>query len=116
MRYRVVILGATFFALIGAPLVADAALIDQVNQAFRQVHGKNPTLSEWSYWAGRVQRGEKSTYQALVGAIGFQKSNGNTVVLQTGLSAAPTVTAASFKVDRNLYPSAVNPNFYPMAH
>jgi len=113
MRYRVVILGATFFALIGAPLVADAALIDQVNQAFRQVHGKNPTLSEWSYWAGRVQRGEKSTYQALVGAIGFQKSNGNTVVLQTGLSAAPTVTAASFKVDRNLYPSAVNPNFLP---
>lgn len=90
--------------------------MDQVNQAFREIHGRTPMFSEWSYWAGRVNRGEKKSYQALVGAIAFQKgvgSSAGTAAPVTGLSAANVGTAASFKVDKNLYPSPYNPNFLP---
>lgn len=112
--HRAVILGATFFILLSAPFSVNAALIDQVNQAFRQIHGRTPTVSEWTYWAGRVQRGEKKTFQALVGAIAFQAGGGsNTPVQTTNISAQQTTTAKSFKVDKNLYPSPHNPNFLP---
>lgn len=98
------------------PLSARAALIDQVNQAFRQVYGRTPTTTEWSYWAGRVQRKEKTTYDALVGAMAFQKAQ------QGGASTASPVTTtvassassvSTWKTSRSAYPSSHNPNFLP---
>ena len=112
LRFWVVLL-----ALLSIPVVADAALIDQVNQAFRQVHGRNPSVSEWRYWAGRVQKKEKTSYGALVGAIAFQKEQSGggatTVVQATNISAASVAAAKSFKVAKNLYPSSLSPNFLP---
>lgn len=86
--------------------------MDQVNQAFREIHGRTPTIIEWTYWAGRVSRGEKKNYQALVGAIAFQKAAG-TKFVTTSLSSPNVTTVASFKVAKNLYPSPYNPNFLP---
>lgn len=99
----------TFLLLL--PVAADAALIDQVNQAFRQVYGRTPTYSEWSYWAGRVQRGEKTSYDALVGAMAYQKGATST----SAPAAAPSSvsTASAFKVSSSNYPSPYNPNFLP---
>jgi len=98
------------------PSLADAALIDQVNQAFREVYGRTPTLAEWQYWAGRVQRGEKTTYEALVGAMGYQKAQSGSS--PTGTVASNTIVgsglaASSFLIDKIYYPSLHNPNFLP---
>ena len=101
----------TFF--LASFSIAEAALLDQVNQAYRAVHGRNPTVSDWQYWAGRVQRGEKTTYNELVGAIAYQKVNGR----GSSVTAAPSGTAApaagSFKTTASLYPSPHGPNFLP---
>lgn len=102
---------SVFISFLLFPLVADAALIDQVNQAFRAVHGRTPTVSEWTYWAGRVQRKEKTTYAALVGAIAYQRGAGSAA---TATVAPPSVgTASTFQVARTAYPSPHNPNFLP---
>ena len=95
--------------LLLLPGAADAALIDQVNQAFREVHGRTPTFEEWSYWAGRVERGEKTSYVDLVGAIAYQAGAGSTVTV----SIAPTTLASvsTFKTSASAYPSSFNPNF-----
>ncbi|MBI3250603.1 MAG: hypothetical protein HYZ61_01995 [Candidatus Andersenbacteria bacterium] len=94
------------------PVVAEAALIDQVNQAFRSVYGRTPTTTEWQYWAGRVQNKEKTTYDALVGAMSYQKGSTGTAATVT---VAPSSIAASsvFKTSRSAYPSSHNPNFLP---
>jgi len=104
---------ATLILSTALPNSAQAALIDQVNQAFRQIHNRAPALSEWTYWAGRVQRQEKTTYDALVGAIAFQNA-------QTGSSPATfrqpvnnISAAAGFAIDKKFYPSPHNPNFLP---
>ncbi|MEX2055250.1 MAG: hypothetical protein WD972_03645 [Candidatus Andersenbacteria bacterium] len=94
------------------PLAAEAALIDQVNDAFTSVYGRLPTFAEWEYWAQRVQRGEKKTYAELVGAMGYQKVNPGTVLaVTTPVAASPPTTV--FKIATNLYPSPINPNFLP---
>lgn len=93
------------------PLVADAALIDRVNEAFRTVHGRTPTVTEWTYWAGRVQRGEKTTFTALVGAMAYQRGQSS----PTAPTTAPTsiASASAFKTSPSSYPSPYNPNFLP---
>ncbi|HBE89610.1 MAG TPA: hypothetical protein DDW41_00170 [Candidatus Andersenbacteria bacterium] len=113
MKSRVAKLVATFLLLLSPPLVADAALIDQINQAFREAYGRLPTGSEWTYWAGRINRGEKKSYQELMGAIYFQKGIGGSIAGITTLSASNVATAKSFKVAKNLYPSQINPNYLP---
>ena len=113
MRSRVAKLIATFLLLLSLPLVAEAALIDQINQAFREINNRLPTTAEWSYWAARVTRGEKKTYRELVGAIGYRKTMGTSVAGITSLNASNVPTAKNFKVAKNLYPSAINPNFLP---
>ncbi len=89
---------------------AEAALINQINQAYRAAYGQNPTPSQWSYWAKRVQRGDKTTYKALVGAMSFQKSNGRKAPAS---APATTVAAGSFKASTSLYPSPYSPNLLP---
>jgi hypothetical protein len=122
MGYRAVVLGLAFFSLAfapfdftqGKPSLAYAALTDQINQAYRQAYGKNPTVSEWTYWAGRVQRGEKKTYEALVGAMYFQKGVGQAPVAAAAGRGVPSLAAAGgFEVDRKYYPSSANPNALP---
>lgn len=114
MRFGVVsgILSSLIFLALVAPS-AHAALIDRVNEAFRSVYGRNPTVQEWEYWAGRVQRGEKTTFEALVGAMGFQKANSaGSTALPTAV--APSVAASStFRIDKIYYPSPHTPNALP---
>jgi hypothetical protein len=71
-------------------------------------------VSEWTYWAGRVQRGEKQTYDALVGAMYFQKSAGEAPVAAALGRGVPSLAAAGgFEIDRKYYPSSANPNALP---
>jgi len=112
MRVTYVIL---FLFLLLVALPADAALFNDINQAFSEVHGRNPTTNEWNYWANRVVRGEKKTYAALVGAIGFQKAKGQTTSPVSSPVSASVASPAvgSFKVASSLYPSKYGPNFLP---
>ncbi|TSC70825.1 MAG: hypothetical protein G01um101470_788, partial [Parcubacteria group bacterium Gr01-1014_70] len=114
MRYRVVFLRALAVLLVPVLLLlaapARAALIDRINEAYRTVWSRNPNAAEWSYWAGRVQAGEKTTFEALVSAMASQKG----MVLGTSATASSSVAAAStFKISKTLYPSTINPNFLP---
>lgn len=45
----------------------------EINAAFRSVHGRNPSVSEWTYWASR--RGDKPQSVAFLGAMQWQKAN-----------------------------------------
>lgn len=72
--------------------VSAAGLESRVNEAFRVVFKRNPTAAENTYWAGRVVRGEKKTYEALLGAMYYQKSLGqNTAAVQTTTGSASVV-------------------------
>ncbi|MEX0650078.1 MAG: SpoIID/LytB domain-containing protein [Candidatus Andersenbacteria bacterium] len=66
-------------------------LVSRVNEAFRTAYGKNPTPTENLYWAGRVVRGEKKTYEALLGAMYYQKAGGGS----TAPAAAATTIIGS---------------------
>jgi subtilisin family serine protease len=44
-------------------------LLSRVNEAHRLVYGRNPTVAQWRYWAGRISKGEKTSWQALVDAM-----------------------------------------------
>lgn len=75
--------------LVGEVRTADAAgLSDRVNEAYRKIYSVNPTPAENIYWLGRVVKGEKKTFEALVGAIAYQRALGNkpgvAVTLKTG--------------------------------
>lgn len=101
---------ASLLLLLALP--AQAALLDQVNTAFESVYGHLPTYTEWKYWADRVLRGEKTTYDALVGAMGYQKANGSgTVLAVTSPVVVPPVK--TFVTEKVLYASPYNPNFLP---
>jgi hypothetical protein len=123
MLFRSVVVGLVLLGLIvapfdfaqGKPLVANAALIDQINQAYREAYGRNPTSSEWAYWAGRVQRGEKKTYAALLGAMYYQKADGRSpaVAAAAGRTVPNIVAGSGFQIDKKYYPSPTNPNALP---
>lgn len=106
------IIGFLISICIAVALPAHAALLDQVNTAFESVHGRIPTYSEWKYWADRVVRKEKNTYQALVGAMGYQKAHPAGSVLA---SNSPVVVppVATFVAEKALYASPHGPNFLP---
>ncbi|MEX1112604.1 MAG: hypothetical protein WEC84_04020 [Candidatus Andersenbacteria bacterium] len=104
-------LGLTFLTLFLLPIVANAALIDRVNEAFRTIHDRTPTVTEWSYWAGRVQRKEKTTFDALVGAIAYQRAN--TSAISNTVVPVSVASVSAFKTSTSLYPSPHNPNFLP---
>jgi hypothetical protein len=55
------------------PAAKSLASISDLNSLFRSVYGRNPTLSEWRYWATRLL--DKSDRTALVGAMGYHKAN-----------------------------------------
>lgn len=100
-----------FIALITSAQPALAVLVDHINEAFAAVYGRAPSTSEWAYWAGRVQRGEKKTFEALVGAMGYQRAHRHVL---GAVSVAPNVAAATkFSIDKKYYPSSAGPNFLP---
>ncbi|MEX1112468.1 MAG: hypothetical protein WEC84_03320 [Candidatus Andersenbacteria bacterium] len=47
---------------------------DQLNALFRAVYGRNPSVSEWQYWAGR--RLEKKSYGALRETMTYHRNMG----------------------------------------
>lgn len=65
--------------VIGAASSANAAgLVDRVDEAFMAVVGRALTAEEHTYWVGRVKSGDKKTYEALLGAIGYAKAQAGT--------------------------------------
>lgn len=69
------VLGLCFLFLISG-VVADAAtLASRVPEAFKSVYGRTPTAAESKLWTDRVNKGDKKTYEALVGAMSYQKAN-----------------------------------------
>jgi|GEM_PF-3288864 len=105
-----------FIAIIAASLLvalpAHAALLNQVNTAFESVYGRLPSFTEWKYWADRVINQEKTTYDALVGAMSYQKVHGSgTVLAVTSPIIVPPVS--TFMTEKALYASPYNPNFLP---
>jgi hypothetical protein len=53
-----------------------AGLTPKINAAHRSTFGRNPTPPEHTYWLGRVQRCEKRTFEALLGAMRWQQLHG----------------------------------------
>jgi hypothetical protein len=93
-------------------LPVHAALLDSVNTAFESVYGRLPTYDEWKYWADRVINKEKTTYEALVGAMGYQKVHPTGTVLAS-ISPVIVPPVATFTTEKALYASPYNPNFLP---
>ncbi len=94
-------------------LPAHAALINEVNMAFQEIHGRDPSFEEWRYWAERVQRQEKTTYAALVGAIAYQYARSGGSPSQTTSVVSSVPSASGFLTSISSYPSPHNPDFYP---
>lgn len=46
-----------------------------LNEIFRKVYGRSPTLEEWNYWAGRLLN-DKPQYDALYGAMQWHELRG----------------------------------------
>lgn len=111
MAFFIILAFLAINALI-APLV-NASLIDQINRTFREVHGRNPTAAEWTYWAQRVQSRDKTTYSALFGAISYQHAHRGIVNGAITKVTSTSPASASFKTDKKAYPSPHNPNFLP---
>lgn len=87
MQRKILLAGVLliFFSLPSSALAA--GLVDQVPAVFETVFGKKPTASELAYWKKRVTSGEKKTYDALLGAMGYQKSKGGTGVVSAKTAA-----------------------------
>ncbi|MEK7556945.1 MAG: SpoIID/LytB domain-containing protein, partial [Patescibacteria group bacterium] len=82
MRLSFGILAAALFVTLALPAdlrAATPALLGRVNEAFEQAFGEFPTPAESLYWQKRVASGEKKTYDALLGAMYYQKAIGRTV-------------------------------------
>lgn len=47
--------------------------LPKLNSTFRSVFDRDPTFSEWSYWAGRIIAGDKPTIPELLGAMEWQR-------------------------------------------
>lgn len=95
---RAVVGGFLGITLVLPGAVQAKALTDRVNEAFRVVYGRNPIVSENQYWLGRVVRGEKTTFEALMGAMYFHKAIGQTLGSNpTAASASRSVSATASK-------------------
>lgn len=74
------------------PLASAATLASRVNDAFVSVFGRLPTAAENSYWLGRVNSGDKKTYEALTGAMFYQKAQGHTIPVASSKKPAASIT------------------------
>lgn len=71
-RFWYFLLAGLFLVMTTTPVLG-ATLAEQIPQAFISVYNRPPTVVELAHWQGRVTRQEKVTYQALVGAMSYQK-------------------------------------------
>lgn len=78
-------------------VVSAATLTSRVNEAFRAAYGRNPTALENQYWLGRVVRGEKTTFDALLGAMFFQRGQGNNIAPTSSVAISGKVAASNDK-------------------
>lgn len=65
-------------AVKGAKTAKKAVSLKPLNQVFRTVFGRNPTLAEWNYWAKRML-GDKPGLLELLGAMQWHQQRGLTV-------------------------------------
>jgi hypothetical protein len=49
------------------------SLLLSINSLYRTTYQRNPTYSEWLYWANRINHGDKKTVTELLGAMNWQK-------------------------------------------
>lgn len=90
----VVILSALAMAIPGVAVEAAVpALVGRVNEAFVATWGRLPNPAESTYWIARVASGEKKTYEALVGAMAYQKARGSTMAAKSSAPASAKATA-----------------------
>lgn len=74
IRHKYALLAVLCAVLLSSSQSAAAVTLrEQVPAAFKTVYGRVPTASEVTYWQKRVDLKEKTTYDALVGAMGYQK-------------------------------------------
>ncbi len=52
-------------------------LLTQINSVFRTVYNQNPTTEQWKYWQTRIVNKEKTTLDQLLGAMQWQRVQGN---------------------------------------
>ena len=65
---------------VGDPVARTAReLAPYVSRAFRALFGRDPTVTEKTYWTDRVLCGDIPTYQALVAGLSFHRAKGLTV-------------------------------------
>src|SRR3989344_3872995 len=84
-KSRRVVIAVCFTSLLFvAPVAYGATLRERIPEAFLAVYGRQPTASELSYGQGRVDRKEKTTYEALAGAMGYQQSAAATIPVVSG--------------------------------
>lgn len=76
-----------------------AGLEDRVNEAFRAAYGRNPTASENDYWRSRVVRKEKTTFEALLGAMRYQRALGQNVAAVATTASFAGITPSDKKQD-----------------
>lgn len=86
---------AAFFLtwVILAQTASAAGLTDRVPEAFKAVFSETPSASEKAYWTQRVMKGEKKTYNDLLGALYFAKAKGTTTVVKTTTSGSKSPVA-----------------------
>ncbi len=91
------VLIATAAVIFMTHSVLAATLESRVNEAFRSVFGRNPTAAENNYWRDRVVKKEKTTYDALRGAMFWHKALGKTIggeAPAASSAAAPAITGS----------------------
>lgn len=61
-----------------AGVTTGSSLVPKINAIHRQAYGRNPTLSEHTYWLSRITAGDKTTDMALLGAMIWHRVAGIT--------------------------------------
>ena len=92
VKYRFLLPTALLLFLAASPVLS-ATLKDQIPGAFRVVFDRPPTATEVTYWQGRVDRKEKTTYDALLGAMYYQKAKDTPSLVTPGATAGIPASA-----------------------
>lgn len=80
-----------------SPTAWGATLSERVPEAFKQVYGRAPTITESNHWKLRVKNGEKKTFIELMGAMHYQKTHATTIKTKDKSAATTTSKANASK-------------------
>ncbi|MEX1112601.1 MAG: hypothetical protein WEC84_04005 [Candidatus Andersenbacteria bacterium] len=81
-------------------------LLPTIRPFFKDVFGRSPTETEYSFWAYRLKRGDKQTKEALIGALQWFKDRGASH--DAKLTQTPSITA---RCSNNSLVSSINQLF-----